>query len=240
MKKICLLIAGCSATLLSFGQAGKTSFAIIPQPAKIIAKKGNFVLQQHIIIEAVKTADVKLVTDFLKNKLTGSTGVKVAIKGNSAAPATIKLLLLKKPDTALGKEGYHLLVSKKGVIIKANEPAGLFYGAQTLIQLLPKEIEGLEVAHGVVWTVPCVDIKDYPRFGWRGLMLDVSRHFFTKDEVKQYIDQMARYKFNLLHMHLTDDDGWRIEIKSLPLLTSVGGFNVKKVGEFGTFSAPTA
>ena len=88
--------------------------------------------------------------------------------------------------------------------------------------------------------MPCVEIKDFPRFAWRGLMLDVSRHFFTKEEVKQYIDQMVRYKFNLLHMHLTDDEGWRIEIKSLPRLTTVGAHNVKKIGEFGNFSVPTA
>ena len=91
----------------------------------------------------------------------------------------------------------------------------------------------------IKWEVPCVTITDYPRFGWRGLMFDVSRHFFTKKEVEQYIDQMVRYKYNLLHLHLTDDEGWRIEIKGLPKLTEVGAWNVKKVGYFGTFSAPT-
>jgi hexosaminidase len=239
MKKIYLAVIGCLVTLFSFGQASKTSFAIIPQPVKLIPKKGSFVLPQHVIIEAGKTAEVKLVSDFLKNKLTGTTGFTVTVKGISAAPATIKLLLSKKPDTTLGKEGYHLLVTKKGVIIKANEAVGLFHGAQTLVQLFPKEIEGLEVTRGITWAAPCVDIMDYPRFGWRGLMLDVTRHFFTKEEVKQYIDQMARYKFNLLHMHLTDDEGWRIEIKSLPRLTTVGAYNVKKIGEFGTFSQTT-
>ena len=83
--------------------------------------------------------------------------------------------------------------------------------------------------------MPCVDIKDAPRFGWRGLMLDVSRHFFTKQEVEEYIDQMARYKFNTLHLHLADDQGWRIEIKSLPQLTQVGAWRVKRTGRFGTF-----
>ncbi|MGB4775123.1 MAG: family 20 glycosylhydrolase, partial [Daejeonella sp.] len=88
------------------------------------------------------------------------------------------------------------------------------------------------------WDIPCVEITDYPRFGWRGLMFDVARHFFTKNEVKQYIDNMVRYKYNLLHLHLTDDEGWRLEIKSLPRLTEVGAWNVKKVGYFGTFSPP--
>jgi len=240
MKKLFLLLCCCFITFLSFSQASKTTLAIIPEPVKTITKTGQFILPKHVVIEAGATDELKLVTTYLKNKLTTSTGALVTVKNTSATPATIKLLLYKKQDTTLGKEGYHLWVSNKGIIIRANEPAGLFYGVQTLVQLFPKEIEGAEVAPNVKWAAPCVDITDYPRFGWRGLMLDVSRHFFTKDEVKQYMDQMVRYKFNLLHMHLTDDEGWRIEIKSLPRLTTVGAYNVKKVGEFGEFTPPTA
>jgi hexosaminidase len=110
-------------------------------------------------------------------------------------------------DTLLKSEGYYLSVTAKKVVIRANEAAGLFYGLQTFIQLLPKEIEGKELAKGVKWTAPAVEITDYPRFGWRGLMFDVSRHFFTKAEVEQYIDAMVKYKLNLLHLHLTDDAG---------------------------------
>ena len=106
------------------------------------------------------------------------------------------------------------------------------------MQWLPKERTSKSVIKDVSRTAPCVEIRDYPRFGWRGLMFDVSRHFFTKEEVKEFIDDMAKYKFNLLHMHLTDDQGWRIEIKSLPKLTSVGAWNVKKTGTFNTFSPP--
>ena len=151
----------------------------------------------------------------------------------------------KKADDVIGKEGYQLLVAPKNIVIKANEPAGLFYGAQTLVQLFPKEIESAVPVKpappgcmNVKWEAPCVAITDYPRFGWRGLMFDVSRHFFTKKEVEQYIDQMVRYKYNLLHFHLTDDEGWRIEIKGLPKLTEIGAWNVKKVGYFDTFSPP--
>jgi hexosaminidase len=240
MKKLSLLLCACVITFLSFGQTSKSGLAIIPEPVKTIIKKGQFILPKQVVIQAGAAVDLKPVTAYLKNKLTASTSALVTVKNTFAAPATIKLLLYTKPDTSLGKEGYHLLVSTKGVVIRANEPAGLFYGVQTLVQLLPKEIESAEVVSHVKWTVPCVDIVDYPRFGWRGLMLDVSRHFFTKEEVKQYIDQMVRYKFNLLHMHLTDDEGWRVEIKSLPRLTTVGAYNVKKIGEFGSFSAPTA
>ena len=110
---------------------------------------------------------------------------------------------------------------------------------QTLYQLLPNELESKSVEKNIKWTVPVCSITDYPRFGWRGLMFDVSRHFFTKDEVKKYIDEMAQFKFNLLHMHLTDDEGWRVEIKALPRLTEVGAWNVKRVGYFGTFKQPS-
>jgi hexosaminidase len=103
---------------------------------------------------------------------------------------------------------------------------------------MPKEIEGKTKASSITWSIPSVTIEDHPRFGWRGLMLDVSRHFFTKEQVKEYIDEMARYKFNMLHLHLTDDQGWRIEIKSLPKLTEVGAWRVDKTGTFGRFSSP--
>jgi hexosaminidase len=156
----------------------------------------------------------------------------------TAAGAAIQLVQNKTADKTLGSEGYRLSVKPSGVTITANAPAGLFYGVQTLLQLFPKEIESTTAVSGVAWQVPGVEVTDYPRFGWRGLMFDVSRHFFTKDEVKRYIDDMVRYKFNLLHLHLTDDEGWRIEIKSLPNLTKVGAWNVKKVGYFGTFPNP--
>jgi hexosaminidase len=236
MKKYFLLIIGCYTCLATFAQSAKT-VAIIPEPVKTVVKKGQFVLLKQITIAAGSSKGMAEVTRFLKNKLETATGAKVKI-GNSQV-ATIKLSFLKKADATLGYEGYHLYVTKQGVSIKANSAAGLFYGAQTFLQLLPKQIESKELVKHVNWVAPCVDVIDYPRFGWRGLMLDVSRHFFNKNEVMDYIDQMAAYKFNILHMHLTDDEGWRIEIKSLPRLTTVGAFNVKKIGQFGNFSAPT-
>ena len=108
---------------------------------------------------------------------------------------------------------------------------------QTLLQLFPKEIES-KTAINMNWTIPAVKITDYPRFGWRGIMLDVSRNFFTKEEVKLYIDQIARFKFNTFHWHLTDDNGWRIEIKSLPKLTEVGAWSVPRFGQFGERAEP--
>ncbi|MDP9078419.1 MAG: family 20 glycosylhydrolase [Bacteroidota bacterium] len=237
MKKLSLAFSCCLVSILSFGQATKPTLAIIPEPVSITTKPGQFVLPKNITIQAGTSAEMVNVTSYLKAKLTTATGALVTIKSKFALPATIKLLLSTKTDAVLGKEGYELWVGVKGIVIRANEPAGLFYGVQTLMQLFPKEIESTQFSH-MKWTAPCVQITDYPRFAWRGLMFDVSRHFFTKEEVKQYIDQMVRYKFNLLHMHLTDDEGWRIEIKSLPKLTTVGSYNVKKVGEFGSFSPP--
>ena len=120
-----------------------------------------------------------------------------------------------------------------GITITAQKPQGIFYGVGTLLQLLPAEIKSKEVqSDGVQWTIPCVDITDKPQFVWRGLMLDVSRHFFTKEEVMKFIDELAEYKMNVFHWHLTDDQGWRIEIKSLPKLTEVGAWRAKRVGQW--------
>ncbi len=200
---------------------------------------GKFVLPATVSIDAGNTAEITPVTNYLKSKISVSTGKTVSIKHN-ASFATIKLVLNKTENPTIGKEGYQLTINSKNIIIKANQAAGLFYGVQTLIQLLPKEIESKTLFRNVKWTVPRVNITDYPRFGWRGLMFDVSRHFFTVPEVKQYIDAMVRYKYNLLHLHLADDEGWRIEIKGLPKLTEVGAYNAKRVGYFGTFAPPPA
>jgi len=229
---LCLLIS-----VIAFSQ-NNNGIAIIPEPVNMVKNTGNFSLPKNITIDASSAPELKETVRALKNYLSKPTGLHVAV--SSAAPtATVRLILNKSNNAAIGTEGYELSVLPKQIIIKANKPAGLFYGVQTLLQLFPKEIESDSIAKNVKWQAPCVQITDYPRFEWRGLMFDVSRHFFTKNEVKKYIDDMVRYKFNLLHMHLADDEGWRIEIKGLPKLTEVGAWNVKKVGYFGTFSPPT-
>ncbi|MDP4283132.1 MAG: family 20 glycosylhydrolase [Bacteroidota bacterium] len=237
MKKIFALLCCSFISVLSFSQVSKPTIAIIPEPVTIIENSGHFSLPQNVVIEAGNQPEMKEVISFLKDRLSTPTGIHVIIK-NVAATATVKLILNKKSDAVIGKEGYHLLVTPKNITIKANAPAGLFYGVQTLVQLFPKEIESAVTVKNIKWEAPCISITDYPRFGWRGLMFDVARHFFTKEDVEQYIDQMVRYKYNLLHLHLTDDQGWRIEIKGLPELTEVGAWNVKKTGYFGTFSVP--
>jgi len=238
MKKAGLFFITFLIAAVGFCQTNAT-IAIVPEPVKIEQKSGYFTLPQNITIRSVETPDLKQTLSDLQKKLSVPTGYKVSVS-NNASTATIKLELNKTEDATLGNEGYTLSITTKDITIKANKPAGIFYGVQTLMQLLPKEIESAEKIDNVAWKAPCVEITDYPRFGWRGLMLDVSRHFFTKEEVKAYIDQMSKYKFNLLHWSLTNDEGWRIEIKSLPKLTEVGAWNVYRVGEFGTFAPPAA
>lgn len=215
------------------------SIAIIPKPLTMQVNDGHFVLTNSTTVTTTSSdANVKESIQWFIEKIAASTGYHLSTKRTSKN--AIGLVLNKHADTSLHDEGYTLKVIRSMVTITANKPAGLFYGLQTVLQLLPPSIESVTQVQNVKWTMPCVDIKDVPRFGWRGLMLDVSRHFFTKQEVEAYIDQMARYKYNTLHLHLADDQGWRIEIKSLPELTKVGAWRVKRTGRWGTFIAALA
>ena len=164
------------------------------------------------------------VAELLAAVLRPSTGFALpVVMGNDPAAGSI---LLRLASTGMGSvDAYQLTVRPERVEITAADPAGVFRGIQTLRQLFPANVESHVHVGGpsARWVVPAVTISDAPRFGWRGAMLDVSRHFFTIDEVKQYIDILALYKMNVLHLHLSDDQGWRIEVKSRPQLTAVGG-----------------
>ncbi|MXV52090.1 family 20 glycosylhydrolase [Pedobacter sp. HMF7647] len=234
------LITACML-LIAFAAHSQTSrqtgIAIIPEPVSLTRTEGFFVLpKEELTLRISNGAEVANVASYLKKKL-AVTQTQVNVSTSSTG-GSIQLLLVSDENAELDSEGYKLSITPKTVVIKARQPAGLFYGVQTLLQLFPKEIESNK-AEDVKWAVPCVEITDYPRFGWRGLMFDVSRHFFTKDDVKKYIDEMVKYKFNLLHLHLADDEGWRVEIKSLPKLTEVGAWRVNKTGYFGNFTPPT-
>ncbi|HKK43238.1 MAG TPA: beta-N-acetylhexosaminidase, partial [Bacteroidales bacterium] len=231
MKKLLFLFLLFAVTR-AFGQNQEIN--LIPKPVEMHQAEGTLDLASSSTI-GYNNKDAAASADMLAAKINKATGYSLkAEKGNSA---TIQFNLNKKADDQLGREGYTLVADTKGVTITANETAGLFYGMQTLLQLLPPQIESPSPVN-IKWTIPAVSITDYPRFGWRGLMLDVSRNFFTKDEVEQYIDQLSRYKMNTFHWHLTDDNGWRIEIKSLPKLTTVGAWRVHRVGHFGDRAAP--
>jgi hexosaminidase len=223
--------------LTSFVFRGQTP-SIIPIPLKAEYPKGFYSLPSALTLSGPNVPTLQVAFKVFSEKLKKSTGYKLSWIDGNKANANIRFVLNKSFDSSLGKEGYRLQVNKNGVQISSNNPVGLFYGIQTLGQLLPKEIESKTFIAGISWKIPFADIQDTPRFAWRGMMFDVARHFFTKDQVKQFIDEMVAYKYNLLHLHLTDDEGWRIEIKSFPNLTKKGAFNVKKIGRFTEFSKP--
>ena len=240
MKRLTIVLFLIFIFLNVFSQSNKSPVSLIPIPASIQRGQGNFILKKNTTIVLTSTqADVARVADFLSKKLSGATGFSVPVKSGGAssnAPGIIKLAIIN--NAAQGKEGYSLNITPIAVSISANKPAGLFYGMQTLLQLFPKEIESKTVVSNMTWKLPAISIIDSPRFRWRGLLFDVSRHFFTKQQVKDFIDNMTQYKYNLLHLHLTDDQGWRIEIKSLPNLTKVGAWRPKREGAWGNTKAP--
>ncbi|SFK86879.1 beta-N-acetylhexosaminidase [Proteiniphilum acetatigenes] len=237
MRKGIFILALMLIGISVMGQQRERNIAIIPEPVSLLKKGGHYVLPDEVVISSPADKSTAYVNQLLKEKLSIASGKKVKLT-TSATNADIELLLNKTTDREIGSEGYRLHVTPEKVVIKANEPAGLLYGVQTLFQLLPPQIESDKREEHVSWQIPVVEIVDYPRVEWRGLMLDVSRHFFTVDEVKRFIDNMVKYKYNIFHWHLTDDEGWRIEIKSLPKLTEVGAWRTEQIGWFGSLSDP--
>lgn len=206
---------------------------LVPIPVNMEQQEGVFSLDSvtPLLIDPNK-AELKELASLFSTMIARPTGysVPVSAAGKAEEKKGIFLILNEVQDHLIGKEGYRLEVNPGKITLQANEAAGLFYGMQTLMQLLPPEIAARQPTKGKRWEIPCVRITDFPRFGWRGLMLDVSRHFFPVPFVKKYIDQLAKYKMNRFHWHLTDDQGWRIEIKSMPKLTSVGAWRVPRTG----------
>lgn len=201
---------------------------VVPEPMSIAYAGDAFVLTDaaSIVVDS-RDAEVSRTAEQLAALLRPSTGFVIPIASGGASVRGAIVLRLSA-DAAVGPEGYQLTVSRDSVRITANAPAGLFYGVQTLRQLLPPQIESHMALSPMAWTAPAVTITDRPRYAWRGAMLDVARHFFTVREVKQYVDLLALYKMNVLHLHLADDQGWRIEIKSRPKLALLG--SVTQVG----------
>jgi hexosaminidase len=241
MMKKCLLatIGACGmicGVLSAIGLAADqpdATIAIVPRPLRMERKEGTFVLNGNTAILVEKgSADAENVGKQLAGWLKRSAGLELAVSPTEEANAVGNAILItgKNANTALGNEGYQLESTAKGVVITATAGPGLFYGMQTLLQLLPTEVfSPSKVEEAVVWSLPAVRIEDQPRFRWRGLMVDVSRHFFTKDEIKNYIELMSQQKLNTFHWHLNDDQGWRIEIKKYPKLTEVGAWR-KDIG----------
>ncbi|MFD2569889.1 beta-N-acetylhexosaminidase [Spirosoma soli] len=236
MKKLLLLVLFLPIVI---AKAQTSTVHIIPQPVDVKQRPGTFLLTKATVV-AYAQPESRTVAEMLATKLSTPTGYTFTAKPSKlTTPGTIQLSLNSLPNAQLGNEGYTVDVSPKVIKIAANKPAGLFYGMQTLLQLFPKEMASTSLAKSS-WTAPCVRITDYPRFGWRGVMLDVSRHFFSKEDVMRYIDEIAQLKYNTFHWHLTDDQGWRIEIKSLPRLTQVGAWRVPRIGKIGQLAPPKA
>ncbi len=194
--------------------------ALIPQPASVIPATGFFELTSatSITIEAADP-DVSAIGRTLAALLRPATGFELQV--STAASTGGIHLQISDADPSLGDEGYRLTVTPEQVTLSAPRPAGLFFGAQTLRQLLPPSIESAGAQPGP-WRIPAIDIRDTPRFAWRGAMLDVARHFFSVPDIERFIDRIALYKMNRLHLHLTDDQGWRIAIHAWPQLTALG------------------
>jgi hexosaminidase len=214
----------CQAATACFA-ADTNAPALIPVPQKMVLGEGVFTLKPDTIICAdhasVATANQ------LAARLRQSTGYPLKVSSRFFASRAIKnaiLLTTKKAKASLGPEGYELAVATNSVVIRAPAQAGLFYGAQTLAQLLPPEIFSTNIVNTKAWQIPCAQIEDQPRFAWRGMMLDVSRDFFTKQEVERLLDLLALHKINTFHWHLVDNNGWRIEIKKYPKLTTIGAW----------------
>ncbi len=209
------------ATELSFTAAPLPEgpfFNLTPRPASLVAGEGSFTLPagMKISVKGLDKAMKAEVAAFVKD-LNLSTGLKVKTTGSAKAPMVVAF------DPEVAPEGYTLDVTASGIRIGASAPAGLFYAFQTVKKLLgPEVVLGKIAASTRSYSLPCLAIADQPRFGYRGFMLDVSRHFFTVDEVKKMLDMMSYYKLNKFHFHLTDDQGWRVQIDKYPKLTSVG------------------
>jgi hexosaminidase len=229
MKKITILIfTSFLIGLVSCNQMDKKSKSlnIIPKPVKVVQEKGFFTITGKTRIAKPMHGKDGSTAAYLQSVFK-SAGVPVP---ELCEPFEEKNVIRFEyaADEELGWEGYTLEVTRSKIEIKANEPEGLFYGVQTLLQLLPPEVFESQKTERKEWKVPCCKIWDRPRFEWRGMHLDVSRHFFPVEFIKRYIDLIAMHKMNVFHWHLTDDNGWRIEIKKYPLLTEIAGWHVDR------------
>lgn len=201
----------------------KTLYPIIPQPAELSSKTGQFQLNAETRIWVDSNQQkVKAIAAYFADRVEKASGFQLAIQRAPLQRENIISLFIS--DQVEGKEAYHLKVVPGNISIIAREPAGLFYGIQSLLQLLPPEIYGNSARKDLEWKIPAVEIKDAPRFSYRGMHLDVGRHFFPAEDIKRYIDYLALHKMNTFHWHLTEDQGWRIEIKKYPKLTEIGAW----------------
>ena len=223
MLGLTVLTSGQSAHAAAQATPPGSMSDIVPLPAVLQPNTAASyqITSATVIYTDAGSAAANQVGQYLAGILDPSTGYALPVTPTSAAPTGGIALLLSGAPGSVGAQGYELDVTDTGVVIRAEQPAGLFAGVETLRQILPAQVEASTVQPGP-WTVPGGHVLDYPRLAYRGAMLDVSRHFFTVAQVEQYIDQLALYKINYLHLHLSDDQGWRIAINGWPNLTTTG------------------
>lgn len=235
MKKITLILLLVTLLTTSLTEA---QHQIIPAPRSYEVSDGELIITGGLELQLLsESEELKKQLDLIVSEFK-KIGIDLGASAiDSSEVKTLKIGLNETAEDTLGVEGYNLIIEPDGILLLANSTAGTFNGLQTLKQLLPVKREVSADGEPLPISIQTCIIQDAPRFGWRGLMLDVSRHFFTVDEIKAYLDQMAAYKFNVFHWHLTDDEGWRIEIKTFPNLTDVGAWRVERHGRFGSFRA---
>ncbi|MCX5209406.1 beta-N-acetylhexosaminidase [Kitasatospora sp. NBC_00240] len=204
---------------------------IIPKPARLLRGPGDFTLGPAGTLRA--DGEARAAADLLRTLLAPATGLPLAPAG-AGEEAAVELSL-DPADAALGEEGYHLRVTPDGVRLRAARPAGLLHGVQTLRQLLPPEALLDRPAPEVSWRIPCLETTDVPRYPWRGVMVDVARHFQPLPFLLRTVDLLAFHKLNVLHLHLTDDQGWRMPSSAYPLLTEIGSVRARSMlGQAGS------
>jgi hexosaminidase len=210
---------------------------IIPRPASVAPGEGAFTLTADArIYVGPGSGEPSQIGQYLADRLRPATGYALPVSATTGAPASGNIYLTTAGgDPALGEEGYELVITPAAVTLVAYQPAGLFRGLQTIRQLLPPAIESATVQAGP-WEMATGTIRDTPRFAWRGMMLDVARHFFSVADVRRLIDLLAYYKMNRLHLHLSDDQGWRLMIESWPNLATYGGSTEVGGGEGGYYT----
>ncbi|HEY6913635.1 MAG TPA: family 20 glycosylhydrolase, partial [Paludibacter sp.] len=223
LLKIIFLFGCCPLSTVSAGL-----YNIIPYPQHLIPQSGKFTFNKRTVIMcAGQNAEVLKLARQFSDQMALVSGLKLPVKEMQQADTANAVIFQPDKSQAGNDEAYSLNISAKTIRIKASASNGAFYSLQTIYQLLPSAIYGKTKATVKEWSVPAVSIADVPRFAYRGLHLDVCRHFFPVEFIKKYIDAMAIHKFNRFHWHLTDDQGWRIEIKKYPLLTKVGSRRVE-------------
>ena len=232
-KPFLLLTLGILFNYLSSCNLLKEEFTgpVIPIPTHAKKGEGKFVLTANTKIYLQYDQKESLpAVQFFVTMINQCSGFNLKIEDFIQTSASPEHILLQVGDaySRLGTEGYRLSIQPDQILVQSNTPAGLFYGLQTLRQLLPAEIESTQPVSNISWQIPAYEIEDNPRFTWRGMHLDVCRHFFPKEFIKKYLDILALYKINIFHWHLTEDQGWRIEIKKYPKLTEVGAWRVDR------------